>query len=160
MEFQRAAEPEAIGQKLIEMFHEHLLGVRVDFVFNSEEMKAPGREILARARVISGLNAWLAGECVAGEPEPFFLIEFSFPAWQELGIEARIGLVDHELAHCDFNALGQITLKAHDIEEFSNIVKRHGAYLPDVAHFKEALEIGESRNEQTRRELIEQIINS
>lgn len=82
-------------------------------------------------------------EC-AVEPASFFVIEIASDMWgtdDELGNRfglsdaQRVALVDHELCHCTVNEDGVPTLLHHDVEEFGQVVERHGLWKPDLAWF-------------------------
>jgi hypothetical protein len=141
-EFARAPEVAAIGARLIEHFHPHLSGVRVDFLFVSKPPVVGGEKKSGRARVVRGLWAYLAGEPKRdGEPEEFFVIEIWRTAWLKLKAEQRVALVDHELCHCGYDDEHD-TLKIipHDIEEHNAIAERHGAWHGGLELFGELLD--------------------
>jgi len=62
-----------------------------------------------------------------------FIITLDRPKWDELSSEQQMALLDHELCHCDFSEnekTGEIKarIREHNIEEFNEIVMRHGAW--------------------------------
>ena len=151
-EFTSAPEIEAIAEKLIEMFKPELEGFEIRYVFNSENPKLGGEEKTALARKIVGLNAYLAGE-----PEGFFVLEFGRPAFEELTEAQLIAVTHHELCHFGISDEGNLAILGHDIEEFSEVVKIHGAYDLNLMIFSESLEKGNS-DKTTRKELIAEIL--
>jgi hypothetical protein len=143
-----APEVAAIAERLIELFHPHLHGVRIEYVFLSEPPLRLRRPLAGRARIVSGLNAFLATPGFEGEPEPFFCIEITKPIWDAWRVEKRIALVDHELKHCGYDdEFDEICLIPHDEEEFDDIAERHGAWEEGLERFGDALERGRRRQE-------------
>lgn len=139
-EFQPAPDVEAIARELIELYHSHLGPVRIEYVFVLEAPKVAGKLVWARAKKVSGLNAWLAQEQrrELTEPEEFFVIEVVKPIWGQLDEKARKALVDHELTHCWVDEKGKLSIHPHDLEEFNSIVRRWGLWRDDVQLFIEA----------------------
>lgn len=139
-EFRPASAAETIGKRLIKEHHTHLLGVRVEYVFRDKAAKSKGKVKLGTARKMGGLNAWLATDVDerATEPEEFFVIELAEDEWADLTDQQRVALVDHELSHCwaEVDDDGEVVLavKTHDLEEFVDVVRRHGLWRPEVEH--------------------------
>ncbi len=144
-QFQNAPEVRRIANKLIGQHHRHLLGLRLEYVFISktdkdgvqQPIESKGKQTWGRAKKVSGLNAYLARERGDGDEEfegdDFFVIEISLYAWQRISEEQMLALVDHELCHCALNPdSGTPEIRPHDVEEFSEIVKRHGLWRADV----------------------------
>lgn len=121
--------------------HSDLWDTRIEWVFRSEASKSGGKTILGTAKKISGLAALLATpEATGDEDLDFFVITIAEDIWEYLSPKQRIALVDHELCHCkieEVNDEGDLKLLtvAHDIEEFSEIVVRHGLWRPDLRQF-------------------------
>lgn len=143
-----APEVAKIGRQLIAKHHDVALAdQRIEYLFRSEAARAGGRTIWGKARKVTGLNAFLAAEEPAEGPitddtpevEPFFVIELAYDVWLTLSPKQQIALVDHELSHLEvgWNEKGDIvlSLRAHDVEEFQGVVRRHGLWKDDVAHF-------------------------
>lgn len=147
--YRPADEPARIAGKLINKHHDHLAGQRIEYVFRSTASKSNGKVVLGKARKVTGLNAYLA------QPEPdevpvdadvdFFVIEFAEDEWAKLDTDQREALVDHELCHLQVewdDETEEITLKLrpHDLEEFNEIVRRHGLWRDDVREFAETIQ--------------------
>lgn len=142
--YRPAPSVQRIAADLIPKHHQHLVDVRVDYVFRSKAAKTGGKTVFGKARKMSGLNAYLAqqdspDEAPAEEALDFFVIEIAEDIWALLDQGQRIALVDHELCHCliEFDDDGDATLKMkpHDLEEFKAVVERHGLWRPDVVEF-------------------------
>lgn len=157
IKFYEAPEVETIALGLIDKYHQHLIDfqVKVRYLFVSKTPKSKGKEVWGTCRKISGLNAYLEGG--SKEDEPFFVITISRDVWDILPQEKREALIDHELAHAwaevkqakdeaDADVDAEIeqdnpvklSVKSHDLEEFSCIVRRHGLWRVDIEEFVEA----------------------
>lgn len=130
----------AIARELIVKHHEHLAGEDVRYVFRSEHAKDAGKAVLGKARKISGLNAFLT----TGEDDSdYFVIELAADIWAGLGAKERRALLDHELSHCRIKYAGDtgeptLYIAPHDLEEFNDVVERHGLWRRDVKEFLDA----------------------
>lgn len=137
-----------IAATLIGQHHTHLADVRIDYVFRSETAKSNGKAIWGKARKITGLNAFLATpedeRPVDDDIDEFFVIEIAEPVWAILSENERKALVDHELCHCTTEQKGgelKLKLRPHDLEEFVQIVRRHGLWRDDVENFANAVQM-------------------
>lgn len=143
MEYRDAVEVKRAATGLIESHHTHLDGVRIQFVFMSETPQSKGKDVWARARKISGLNAFLSSEFGVqeeyAEAETYFVIEVSEEIWDGLNTRQRKALVDHELHHCELHPeKGTPVIVGHDVTEFGDVLKRHGLWNESVKEFVEA----------------------
>lgn len=144
--FWMAPEVEKIADELIPKYHRHLRAndVRMVYLFRDDVPKRSGKEVWGECKRISGLNAFLAGE----EREDgsvdaaFFAIVISKPIWVELSEAQKVALVDHELCHTwsEENEDGETVLKIqpHSLEEFAEIVQRHGLWEKAAQQFLKA----------------------
>lgn len=122
-----ADQPGAIAGVVIEPLHPQLALAKIGYLFR-EKMERRGQVRLGTAAKASSKVLFLTGLD--------FLIEFNWQAWRELTPKQRIALVDHELCHCERDIeKGVYTLRHHDVEEFSEIVRRWGLWTPDLCGF-------------------------
>lgn len=145
--YSHAPDVRRIGEPLIAKHHTHLADVRVEYVYRSKHSKTAGRAVYGKARKVSGLIAFLAVNSQApvdADPgDEFFVIEIAADLWLTLSAKERKALVDHELCHCraDFDEdKDQIVLsiRGHDVEEFTEIIERHGVWHDDLKEFAAA----------------------
>jgi hypothetical protein len=92
--------------------HEHLLETPIRYIFRSRHDEKAARTRMAEVRRVTGLTAYLA---------------------QAHEIEATGGPRPFELSH-----ISPTGLVGHDVEEFTAIVAKHGAWMPDLADFFKA----------------------
>ena len=143
--FADAPEPRELGLKLINTVerHEPLQGMPIEFVFIDKAPTRNGRAVAGRARKLGGLSRWLIAQAHGETDGPFeavlpmFVIEISHDIWQRLTDAQKVALVDHELCHCivRVNDKGEVKpgVLGHDVEEFVDIVERHGLWSPQLA---------------------------
>lgn len=126
----RAPEVEEIAGRLIPALHPHLEEAAIQYIFrHGAELHAHGAEAMAVARRCTGLLEYFS--------RADFIIEVSSDWWESLSDEQRVALVDHELCHCIEGKKGW-EIRPHDIEEFAEIVDRHGLWRSDLRAFIEA----------------------
>lgn len=147
-EFWNAPEAKALAEEKCLQWHPDLRDVRIEYVFCSDVEVIRGKDCLASARKVGGLNAFLASEqneafeLVSPDgqtPEEFFCIRIWSEGWKQLTDAQRIALLDHELCHCytfeDKDGNQRLGIAPHDLEEFKAVVERHGFWMPDVKEF-------------------------
>jgi len=87
--------------------------------------------------VYPNISKTVAGRCIKSSKELRFfsgkdyLIEISGELWDALDDSVRYVLVQHELMHVmpvmnDKTGEWKFELRQHDVEDFSNIIKKHG----------------------------------
>lgn len=146
-----APQVRRLADDLILDHHKHLMGVPIRYVFVDPVPTSKGKQVWGRARKVSGLNAFLAAG--VGEDEivhedsdwSFFVIEIARDIWDHLEPAGRRALVDHELCHCDIGEDSEgnrkLVTRAHDVEEFQEVVRRHGLWRSDVERFASAVQL-------------------
>ncbi len=140
--YRDALEVRRVAEEIIPKWHPHLEDVEIRYVFRDEHATAKGKAVMGKARLVGGLNAWLAAadpDLALSEPERFYVMEIAEDVWQTLDGDARSALVDHELCHMVLDeGTEKLTIVGHDVEEFADIIRRHGLWKPDVEAFVKA----------------------
>jgi len=132
--------------ELIEQHHEHLTNARIALAWNlTWKPDVDGRVTLGKCKRASDLDREL------------HQFDFVIMLQQEFYQDARVtddqrrALLDHELCHAavklgedgepELNELDRVVyrMRKHDVEEFSEIVARHGTYKRDLELFAAAL---------------------
>ena len=141
--YRPAPAVERIAEELIPKYHEHLEGVRIEYVFRDKASSKGGKVVAGRAHLKSGLVAYLAqdrpSESFDLNDERFFVIEIAEDVWSALEAAQREALVDHELSHCmldvdEDDGSWDLSIVGHDVEEFAAVIERHGLWQPDLAN--------------------------
>lgn len=140
LKYWKSDEVRDIADELIAQFHPHLAGESIIYLFRSQHAEENGKIVLGKAKRVSGLNAYLANResleemngpnddpAVKVEAQPILLMEIAYDAWVTLNATQRIALVDHELCH-----FGKDGMRAHDVEEFREVIDRHGLWRPEI----------------------------
>lgn len=136
----------AMLDRLIEQYHTDLTNARIALAWNlSWKPDADGVKKLGKCKKASDLDRELAAWD--------FVICLSQEFWADAGVNdgQRRALLDHELCHAAIRVdrdgeplrdeRGRIVyrMRKHDIEEFSEVVARHGIYKRDLERFAVAL---------------------
>ena len=115
--------------------HPDLEEAEIAYIFIPKGPKSGGRVRLGKAQKESATHQVLS--------EMDFVIYLSKDMWDTLRPEQRTALLDHELCHCapKFDAktgerIGWRT-RAHDVEEFAQIIERHGLWKVELREFAE-----------------------
>ena len=150
-----ALDAARIGGELIAEYHLHLLDARILYLFTTQQRKKCDRVRLASAHKFSALHRYLSSVHIRETPEASvdygadFLILIDREEWKRLSPRQQRALIDHELTHCarvekitDTGVEGHWAIRGHDVEEFSDIIQRHGLWRQDLKNMAKAIEQG------------------
>lgn len=132
--YEIAHDAKPIGEALIKDYHRHLLTTDTPllYIFRSQHTLSNGRVVFAKAKRVTGMNAFLAYRQLFEEegdyPPVINVIEIAKDVWFHLQPKQRVALIDHELCH--FGDDG--TMRGHDVEEFRAVIDRHGLWRPEI----------------------------
>lgn len=124
-----------ILEEVVGKHHSHLAEAKIALVYE-HDMKADrdGHMVLGRARKVGKLERSFR--------EHDFTILLNAQAWAVFPESAKRALLDHEHCHCGSksNDAGERTyyIRKHDLEEFEEVVRRHGIWRSDVLRFVNA----------------------
>jgi len=134
--YENAEAVEALANVLIPTHHPHLATARIRYVFVDKASTKGGKITAASATKITGVNQFLL--------DLDFVVMVALDQWNPMTAEQRTALVDHELEHCfgeedpeDPGATMKWSMRSHDVQEFSSILRRHGAWNEDLQGFTE-----------------------
>ena len=127
----------ALAESIIEEHHEHLRDAVIVYLWRKPAQQSKGRTILGTARKATGGERALHDD---DDTAPDFVITLAYGPWAELNNLERKALLDHELCHCSGSREDGFAMRAHDVEEFREIVERHGFWKPDVKEFAGAVQ--------------------
>lgn len=133
-EYREALDVKKIARALIAEHHHALKDAEILYMFRTIASQKGGHSVYGSARKVTGLNAAISR---ATEAE-FFVIEIAEDIWANLTEPQRTALVDHQLAHCDVTNKGALVIRAHDVEDFADVIGRNGLYTRSLADFVEA----------------------
>lgn len=153
-----AADPRAIAERVLEFDeHSHLVsgGASIDWLFRYAEKFRAGRKILGTCYIprvqgdLSDLFYDMLMRLCGRVPD--FLVVLDLEYWRKATALEREILCHHELLHAgqardvfgaprfDRDGLPIWALRAHDIEEFDDVVRRYGMHSTDVVAFLKAI---------------------
>ena len=150
----------AMLDRLIERHHEHLRNARIAVAWNlTWQPDVDGRCTLGKCKRASDLDRELA---------PYDFVVMLRHEWfesAEVTDAQREALIDHELSHAEvtLDDNGEpkrdtkdrvvYRVRKHDLEEFSEVVRRHGLWKRDIEDFAAALERARQTKGKTPEEL-------
>lgn len=112
-------------EAIINEFHPELSGVDIGVLFKDEATKKGGKLVLGQARK--------APPILKAYEYLHFLIILAKDQWDRMTAPQRRALIDHELCHCLYDyEREQASIRPHDIEEFNEIIDRHGLWTSDL----------------------------
>lgn len=123
---------EELATKLIPNYHPELATARLKYIYVDKASQKSGRPVLGKVRKISGALQFLL--------EIDFLVEVALETWNELSAQQRTALVDHLLERCygeenEDNGEMKWSVREPDVQEFSSILQRHGAWNDELNGF-------------------------
>ena len=122
-----------MAERLIERHHEHLQQARIGFLFRSEAPSSNGKATLGKAEKVNSKWTPLLQE------ELDFAIWLAADYWFDvLDPRQKRALLDHELCHC-IGRPYEWKIRPHDVEEFAEVVQRHGMWSSDLKRFDQAV---------------------
>lgn len=163
-EVEEGADPRQIAAHLVatcdELLHLKDGEAAVLFLFRNDELIKAQKAVLGTMflpRFMGPLGAvagWMLDRMCGGE-RPDFIMVLDREFWRNADARTREALVFHELLHAahalDKEGEPRFTdeglpiweIRGHDIEEFDDVVKRYGSWMPDLLRFKRALAEGD-----------------
>lgn len=122
-----------LADVLIKNFHPYLKDCNIGFVFRSEASTSGGKTTLATtSKVTAKFKPYLTEELD-------ILIVIAEDSWSQMSLDQRRALIDHQLCHITFGGTSGWTTRCHDIEEFEEILDRHGLWKSDLFHAKNSM---------------------
>lgn len=144
-------EVRRIVDDLVKRHHTDLVEASIGLLWRDELPQHKGHLVLAKASVLSERDRILTGFDL--------LIAINALAWAAATDAQKVALVDHELCHfCrrydgdgeavyDDQGRPMFTTRAHDVEEFTEIIRRHGAWIGDIELTLRAIAEGKARRQ-------------
>ena len=132
-EWSRADEAiERMAEGLIANYHPELTAARIMYTFISEAPAKGGQKLYGKVSKTSGFLEWIL--------EQDFIVMISGDLWGESAAHERTAILDHLLERCtgeENEKDGSMVWKIRepDVQEFSSILDRHGAWNTTLAGF-------------------------
>jgi hypothetical protein len=125
-----AESVEAIATRILPLNHAELATARIQYIFVEKASMKNGRPVLGKVRKITGAIEFLI--------EKDFMVEVALDIWNTLEETKRVALVDHLLERCtgeedEETAEMSWTIREPDVQEFTTILRRHGAWTDELA---------------------------
>ena len=146
---------ESIGYRFIEQHHQRLQKIGIAYLFKETQTTNPKAKTLRSGKK----EVWAKASKVPDkyialmEQAYRFVIEFDRDIWEGITLEQQEALVDQKLCCCGNDENG-CYMRSHDLEEFREIVQRHGLWKDDVRAFAEVANKQLSLFEITRQTFV------
>jgi hypothetical protein len=115
-----------LAHELIQANHGHLVEAKIKYLFRTGNWEVKKRDTWGQAKKVGKEIKFLTGYD--------FIITIQQDVWEQLQIEDRKALLDHELQHCSAgtdNVGNKVWyVQGHDLEDFHAIIRRHGLWSP------------------------------
>lgn len=150
-------EAAQIAADLIPKYHPRLAGLKIAHLLNvkvpkkvSKKSKKPVKQPRQGSKVTIAKCSKVTTKTQAlAEQDIHFVIEYDSLIWDAMPVEKRTAVVDHELCHCGSDADGVYLIK-HTLEDFKEILQRHGFWKADVEDFaRTVLQVAAQRANHT-----------
>ncbi|HWQ30066.1 MAG TPA: putative metallopeptidase [Negativicutes bacterium] len=134
-ELKEAPEVQELAARLIDNIHTHLAEARIKYLFRTGKWELRGRLILGKAEKVAAKWKYLT--------DYDFVVTINRDTWFNNSKEIREAILDHELTHCsrgedDKQGNPKWYIMPHTVEDFVNIIQRHGLWTTDLQHLKKA----------------------
>lgn len=135
-----AFDAQNLAGPLIEAHHEHLQGARVLWLFTTSKRTRGGHVTLGTAARSNPLQRFLSSGNDSVQTGHDYIVQIDEGRWKRALATQRAALVDHLLCRMvqrevNNKRTGEITRSwgtvGPDIEEFSDVILRHGVWLPE-----------------------------
>lgn len=142
---------EEIADRLLPTYHPELATARIKYLGVDKGSKQNGKAVLGKASKVSGVYEFLT--------ESDFVILVALDTWNDLDDRKRTALVDHLLEACtgeeDDTGAMKWKMRKPDVNEFTSILNRHGAWTDELAGM---VEVAQRLNIEARaQEVVESI---
>lgn len=115
-----------MAEELISKYHLHLLDARIGLIFRDLAPVSGGKLKLGEASKVS--DRWQP----LLKDRYHFVIWLAHDQWAMMDKRKKNALLDHELCHCRMDYDGKVWIKPHDIEEFNEVIQRHGLWYEAI----------------------------
>ena len=126
-----------LGERVRNKCHKTRIdGFQILYLFRDEPAKRKGKVLIGQAKMPNPLTQFLCEGAFGMTPD--FLIEIAEAPYKDLTPAQREALLDHELAHLgakDDKDTSVPIIRAHDVEEFREVLERRGAWSPGLKDF-------------------------
>lgn len=121
------ARVDKVTSKLLKGPHKRLAGARIRFMF-SDSTAGTGCSKHGKVKVASDFERYLTGDGNQDTGDDIFVI-VNRMTWAANDDKSRVGQLDHLLSHVTRDEDKDVWVKKdHDLNEFSDVLERNGAY--------------------------------
>lgn len=146
------------ADEIVRSHHPDIDPEMIRWVLRDPPATSKGREVMGTARAISARERAVYG---LGE---LFVIELSRSDADSLTPRGLRALIDHELCHCQVDIDPETEeptprIVAHDVEDFLDVIARHGAWNDDVKRAGQQLQLFEDAGVRPADEILDGMLS-
>lgn len=143
-----ALTAQELAVDLIAEHHEHLEEARILWLFTTAKSTRGGRAVLGKSKRLGAEARFLSSGNVSIREGYDFVLVIAEQSWTSMGASQRLALVDSLLCRCAIREVenkttGRVTKTWYtvspDVEEFSEVIRRHGLWLPELKTMARAI---------------------
>ena len=108
---------------IISKHRQDLAEARIITMFRNGDWTSQRQTVWGKVDKVNDKTKALLGE----NEECDFIITINRDIWEMLNEDERMALIDHELGHC-WVAGTEYKIAGHDIEDFHDVIRRHGRW--------------------------------
>lgn len=129
-----------VAQQYIGTYHEHLLDAKIQWLFTTAKSTRGGQVVLGTARRSNALQRFHSSGNESVQSGFDFVVQIEEKRWQTMLLTQKHALIDHLLCRMEAHEVvnqrtGNVTVSwrvvAPEIEEFVEVLERHGVWLPE-----------------------------
>lgn len=126
-----------LAEEIIGESHPHLADAEILYLMRYPSWKAKGK-------TVGGVTCLATPQhkALTGNKGLAFIITINSEEWDRLPAPQQRALLDHELCHCEYDSTkdeeegdSPWKLVGHDVEEFGDVIERHGLWHDDLRLF-------------------------
>ncbi len=122
-----------VFREIRQEYHADLAGYAIALLFMPKPKVSRGNIVVGEAHVLGWRTRFLSG--LHGT------VTLAWEWWQEATTAQQQALIDHELSHFEADDEHErLRIRGHDVEEFIEIMARHGAWTDGLKYAKGALQ--------------------
>ncbi len=134
--WERFPDGEALIAKLRPAYHKHLEGLAILCFSKPEASKSKGRINVAKAMKATPI---LKAALRHHDEKIDYLVVVGLDEFKPMDAKTKEAVIDHELCHfAGPDDKGNMKMRGHDVEEFTEILERHGAWDSSRYYFAKA----------------------
>jgi hypothetical protein len=134
-----------IAGRLIPKHHPHLISAKFEFFLRNKAQKQGSKKVSGIVKKASPFERHIISQFRNDHEEPDFIVIIALDAWNDFQPSQRVALIDHLLTRCygeevEEDGSMKYSIRPFDVQEFAEVVQRHGKWNGSLQEFVDQLE--------------------